>query len=192
MSIKFVRPLLLVGAASVLAACGGFGLGQVDESYKDAEAGKALQVPAELDAPTRQDAMRVPEATGAAGDVSDAPVGTLPIDADDPQSRLKMRMTPDEAFAKVVEALEQAQIAKVGEIDREARRIAVGFDVTEERKRWWWKDGTRTDTLVRVVHVVEDSVGARVIIEEEDSELRIDDEYAQRVLSALRDRVTWE
>ena len=192
MSIKSWRPLALGCAIAVLSGCSWIGLGKIDESYRDAEVGKELQIPADLDSPQRQEAMRVPNISGTATEVSDKPVGSLPVDADDPQSRLKMRMTPDEAFAKVLEALEQAKIAKVGDVDREARRVAVGFDVTEERKRWWWKDGVRTDTLIRVVHVVDDSVGSRVIVEEEDSELRIDDEYAQRVLSALRDRVTWE
>jgi hypothetical protein len=176
----------------LLGGCGLFGGGDRRESYLDADAGKPLQVPAELDAPDRRDSTRVPEIAGEVVDISEAPTAALPVDADDPQSRIKMRMTPDEAFAKVREALEQAQIATVGEADAESRRVTLEFNVTEERKRWWWKDGTHTNTIRRVAHVVDDAVGSRVIIEEEGSELRIDDEYAQRMLSALRDRVTWE
>ena len=39
--------------------------------------------------------------------VPDAPVASLLVDADDPQSRLKVRLSPDETFAQVVAALEQ-------------------------------------------------------------------------------------
>ncbi len=178
--------------ATVLGGCGLFGGDKVRESYLDAGAGKPLQIPSDMDSPDRRESTRVPEIGGDVVEVSEAPVAALPVDADDPQSRIKMRMTPDEAFAKVLEALTQSQIAKVGEADSESRRVPLGFDVTEERKRWWWKDGTHTSTIMRVVHVIDDAVGSRVIIEEESSELRIDDEYAQRILSALRDRVTWE
>lgn len=178
--------------AVLLGGCGLFGGDKVRESYLDAEAGKPLQVPSDLNSPDRRESTRVPEIAGEIVEISEAPVAALPVDADDPQSRIKMRMTPDEAFAKVLEALEQSQIAKLGETDQEARRVSLGFDVTEERKRWWWKDGTHSSTITRVVHVIDDAVGSRVIIEEESSKLRIDDEYAQRILSALRDRVTWE
>ena len=92
----------------------------------------------------------------------------------------------------MVAALEQAQIAAIGETDREARRIELRFEKTEERKRWWWKDGTRVSTIRRSAHVVEDALGSRIVIEDGDSGVRIDDEYAQRVLSALRDRIQWE
>lgn len=192
MPVSVFRPVALVVLASLVSACSWFGKGEVRESYLDAEAGKSLQVPAELDSPARRESMRVPEAAAAATPVSEAPVGTLPVDADDPQSRLKMRMAPSAAFDAVVAALTQAQIATVGEPDREDLRVELGFDVTEERKRWWWKDTTRTNTVRRVVHVLEDPVGSRVVIEEAEDGLRIDDEYAQRVLSALRDRVSWE
>lgn len=178
--------------AALLSGCGLFGGDKVRESYLDANAGKSLQVPPDLDSPDRRESTRVPEIAGEIIDVSEAPVAALPLDADDPQSRIKMRMTPDEAFAKVLEALEQAQIATLGETDQESRRVTLGFDVTEERKRWWWKNGTHTSTIRRVVHVIGDAAGSRVIVEEESSGLRIDDEYAQRILSALRDRVTWE
>ncbi len=178
--------------AALLGGCGLFGGEKVRESYLDADAGKSLQVPPDMDSPDRRESTRVPEIAGEVVEVSEAPVAALPVDADDPQSRIKMRMTPDEAFAKVLEALEQSQIAKLGEVDQQARRVSLGFDVSEERKRWWWKDGTHTSTITRVAHVIDDAVGSRVIIEEESSELRIDDEYAQRILSALRDRVTWE
>ena len=176
----------------LVGGCGLFGRGELRESYLDAEAGKSLQVPTGLDSPDRRDSTRVPEIAGDVVDVSEAPPAALPVDADDPQSRLKLRLSPDEAYTKVREALEQAQIATIGKSDASERRIALEFNVTEERKRWWWKDGTHTRTIVRVAHVVEDAIGSRVIVEEERSELRIDDEYAQRILSALRDRVTWE
>ncbi|MBK6727851.1 MAG: hypothetical protein IPG63_11395 [Xanthomonadales bacterium] len=192
MSSPNVRWLPLIPALVFFSGCGLFGRGGLHEAYLDAENGKTLQVPNALDAPDRRQSMMVPDAAGEAGSVSEAPLAGLPLDADDPQSRLKMRMPPDAAFAKVVEALTQAKIAKLGEVDATEHRITLGFDVTEERKRWWWKDGTRVNTILRVAHVVDDPVGARVIIEEEDDGLRIDDEYAQRVLSALRDRIQWE
>lgn len=47
-------------------------------------------------------------------------------------------------------------------------------------------------TIRRSAHVLEDAIGSRVVIEDGDSGVRIDDEYAQRVLSALRDRIKWE
>lgn len=192
MSISNLRRLTLISLFLGLSGCGLFGRGELRELYLDAEGGKALQVPSGLDTPDRRQSMIVPDASGTAGTQSEAPDAGLPVDAEDTQSRLKVRLAPDAAYAQVLEALTQAKIAKLGESDATERRIALGFDVTEERKRWWWKDGTRVNTVVRVAHVVEDPVGARVIVEEEDSGLRIDDEYAQRILSALRDRIQWE
>jgi hypothetical protein len=192
MSANVLRPLIVIAFACAASACSWFGKNEMRESYLDADPGKSLQVPPDLDSPARRESMRVPEVGGTAGNVSEAPVGGLPVDADDPQSRLKLRMAPDEAFDAVVAALTQAQIATIGEVDREARKVELGFDVTEEKKRWWWKDGTRTSTIRRYAHVIEDPIGSRVVVEEGDDGLRIDDEYAQRMLSALRDRISWE
>jgi hypothetical protein len=69
--------------------------------------------------------------------------------------------------------LEQAQIATIGKTDASARRIALElrFDVTEERKRWWWKDGTHTRTrFVRTAHVLDDAIGSRVIVIEDEQQ----------------------
>ncbi len=192
MSTILLRPLIAIGLLCTLAGCSWLGKGEMRESYLDAESGKTLAVPPSLDTPDRRDSMRVPEANGELVAVPEAPVAGLPLDADDPQSRLKVRATPEETFQQVIAALEQAQIATIGETDREARRIELRFEVTEERKRWWGKDGTRVSTIRRSAHVVEDAVGSRVVIEDGDSGVRIDDEYAQRVLSALRDRIKWE
>ncbi|HWT14261.1 MAG TPA: hypothetical protein VN581_00660 [Patescibacteria group bacterium] len=192
MSSPFLRLWVLAGFSLALAGCGLFGKNEMRERYLDAESGKSLEVPPGLDAPDRRESMRVPDADGELVAVSEAPVDSLPVDADDPQSRLKVRMAPEQTFDKVLAALEQAQIATVGDTDRAELRVELGFQVTEENKRWWWKDGTRTNTIRRTVHVVEDAVGSRVVIEEGDSGVRIDDEYAQRVLSALRDRINWE
>ena len=192
MSTIHLRPLVMTGLLLALAGCSWFGRGEHRERYLDADSGKTLVVPAELDTPDRRESMRVPEANGELVAVAEAPVAGLPLDADDPQSRLKVRQSPDEAFAQVVAALEQSQIATMGESDREARRIELRFEKTEEKKRWWWKDGTRVSTIRRSAHVVADAVGSRIVIEDGNSGVRIDDEYAQRVLSALRDRIQWE
>lgn len=192
MSTIHLRPLIMAGLLCTLAGCSWFGKGELRERYLDAESGKTLAVPPNLDTPDRRESMRVPDANGELVAVPEAPVAGLPLDADDPQSRLKVRLSPDETFQQVVAALEQAQIATLGDSDREARRIELRFEVTEERKRWWWKDGTRVSTIRRSAHVLEDPVGSRVVVEDGDSGVRIDDEYAQRVLSALRDRIKWE
>ena len=192
MSTPHLRPLVLAALLLSVAGCSWFGKGELRERYLDAESGKSLAIPSELDAPDRRESMRVPEIEGELVAVSEAPVSGLPLDADDPQSRLKVRGTPDEVFQQVVAALEQAQIATIGDKDDAARRIELRFEKTEERKRWWWKDGTRVSTIRRSAHVVEDPVGSRVVVEDGDSGVRIDDEYAQRVLSALRDRIQWE
>lgn len=192
MSKTVMRGLIFSGMALTVAGCSWFGRGEVHERYLDAQSGKSLEIPSDLDSPARRESMRVPEANGELQAVSEAPGGSLPVDADDPQSRIKMRLAPDEAFDQVAKALEQAQIAKVNDVDREARRVELGFEVTEEQKRWWWKDGVKTRTVRRSAHVLEDAVGSRVVIEEGDTGVRIDDEYAQRMLSALRDRVSWE
>jgi hypothetical protein len=183
---------VLSGVLLALAGCSWLGKGEFRERYLDAESGKTLAIPADLDTPDRRESMRVPDANGELVAVPDAPVASLLVDADDPQSRLKVRLSPDETFAQVVAALEQAQIATMGDTDQEARRIELRFEKTEEQKRWWWKDGTRVSTIRRSAHVVEDAVGSRVVIEDGNSGVRIDDEYAQRVLSALRDRIQWE
>ena len=192
MSTIHLRPLIMAGLLCTLAGCSWFGKGELRERYLDAESGKTLAVPPNLDTPDRRESMRVPDANGELVAVPEAPVAGLPLDADDPQSRLKVQLSPDETFQQVVAALEQAQIATLGDSDREARRIELRFEVTEERKRWWWKDGTRVSTIRRSAHVLEDPVGSRVVVEDGDSGVRIDDEYAQRVLSALRDRIKWE
>ncbi len=192
MSKFFPRPLVLAAIVVAMSGCSLFGKGKMHERYLDAESGKSLEVPAELDTPARRDSMRVPEARGELVAVAEAPVDSLPVDADDPQSRLKVRMSPAETFDKVLAALEQAQIAMLGETERNELRVELRFEVSEERKRWWWKDGTQTRTIRRSVHVLEDAVGSRIVIEDGNSGIRIDDEYAQRVLSALRDRINWE
>jgi hypothetical protein len=192
MSTIHLRPFVLSGVLLALAGCSWLGKGEFRERYLDAESGKTLAIPADLDTPDRRESMRVPDANGELVAVPDAPVASLLVDADDPQSRLKVRLSPDETFAQVVAALEQAQIATMGDTDQEARRIELRFEKTEEQKRWWWKDGTRVSTIRRSAHVVEDAVGSRVVIEDGNSSVRIDDEYAQRVLSALRDRIQWE
>jgi hypothetical protein len=192
MSFHFPRLFVVTGLLLSLSACSWLGKGERRERYLDAEPGKDLQVPPSLDVPDRRDSMRVPEAGGELVAVSEAPVAGLPLDADDPQSRLKVRGAPDDVFQQILVALEQAQIASIGDVDAVGRRIALRFEKTEERKRWWSKDGTRVKTIIRSAHVVEDPVGSRVVVEEDDSGVRIDDEYAQRVLSALRDRIQWE
>ena len=185
-------PLVLAVFAVTLSGCGLFGKGKMHERYLDAESGKSLTVPPDLDSPARRESMLVPEATGALVEVSEAPADSLPVDADDPQSRLKVRMSPAETFDKVLAALEQAQIATIGDAERDEHRVDLRFEVTEERKRWWWKDGTHTNTIRRTVHVLDDAIGSRIVIEDGSSGVRIDDEYAQRALSALRDRINWE
>ncbi len=192
MSTIHLRPFLLSGVLLALAGCSWLGKGEFRERYLDAESGKTLAIPADLDTPDRRESMRVPDANGELVAVPDAPVASLLVDADAPPSRLKVRLSPDETFAQVVAALEQAQIATMGDADREARRIELRFEKTEEQKRWWWKDGTRVSTIRRSAHVVEDPVGSRVVVEDGNSGVRIDDEYAQRMLSALRDRIQWE
>lgn len=192
MSTIHLRPLIVAGLLCTLAGCSWFGKGEMRERYLDAESGKTLEVPPNLDTPDRRESMRVPDANGELVAVPEAPVAGLPLDADDPQSRLKVRSSPDDTFQQVVAALEQAQIATIGDSDREARRIELRFEITEERKRWWWKDGTRVSTIRRSAHVLEDPIGSRVVVEDGDSGVRIDDEYAQRMLSALRDRIKWE
>lgn len=133
MSTIHLRPLLLTGLLCALAGCSWFGKGELRERYLDAESGKTLEVPPSLDTPDRRESMRVPDADGELVAVPEAPVAGLPMDADDPQSRLKVRLSPQETFQQVVAALEQAQIATIGDTDRDALRIELRFEITEEK-----------------------------------------------------------
>ncbi len=189
-----IRPfvVLLTGLTLVMSGCGWFGKDNLREPYIDAKSGQSLTIPEGVDPPDRRDSMRIPEANAELREVSEAPAASLPIDADDPQSRLKVRALPVETFANVVDALQKAKIGELGERDDKSLRIEVRFEKSEELKRWWWKDGTRITSIRRTAHVLEDEIGSRVVIEDGDSGVRIDDEYAQRVLGALRDRIKWE
>ena len=55
MSKFFPRPLVLAAIVVAMSGCSLFGKGKMHERYLDAESGKALEVPAELDTPARRD-----------------------------------------------------------------------------------------------------------------------------------------
>jgi uncharacterized lipoprotein len=172
----------------LLAGCGLFSRDK-KEAYLQAQQGKSLDVPADLDSPGRRDVMMVPEGSTSQDGMSEKPVSEIRSSAAEVAEKLFVDADPAQAFERVRDALEQAQIGTLGAVDAAERTIAVRVEVETVDERWLRKDKVERQEFDRVAKVVADGAKSRVLVLSASGE-EVDDEASKKILSAVRERVT--
>lgn len=187
MKLLNVSRIVLLAGIFVVAGCGL--LPKRKEVYLTAEQGKTLAIPPDLDSPSRRDAMRVADAPAVSGPISDKPKSEVQATPDDIADKLFVDATPEICFQNVRDALEQAQIGVLGEIDSKARRIPITVDIQSTEKRRFRKDKVNKQSLHRVVVVLAEGTKSRVVVED-DQGRPVDDEASQRIIAVIREHVS--
>jgi uncharacterized lipoprotein len=172
----------------LLAGCGMFNRDR-KEAYLEAEQGKSLDVPADMDSPARRDVMQIPEGSVSSAGMSEKPVSEIRASEADVAEKLFVDAEPAQAFERVRDALEQAQIGTIGAVSAEARTIAIRVEVETVSDRWLRKDKVTREEFDRVAKVVADGAKSRVVVLSAAGE-EVDDEASKKILSAVRARVT--
>ncbi len=182
--------VLRVGMAVSLCALAGCGLFSRDrkEVYQEAQQGKELEIPPELDSPARRSVMLVPPGAVSQSGISEKPVSDVQAGAADITEQLFIDAAPTEAFERVRDAIEQAQVGTLGAIDPAARSIAINVEIETVEPRWLRKDKVNRRQLLRVVRVVADGAKSRVLVADGNG-TDVDDEGSKKVLLAIRERV---
>jgi hypothetical protein len=170
-----------------LAGCGWFSR-ERKEVYQEAQQGKALEIPPELDSPARRSVMQVPPGPVSQEGISEKPVSDVQAGAADITEQLFIDASPGEAFERVRDALEQAQIGTLGAIDADRRTITITVEIETIEPRWLRKDKVNRRQLLRVVRVVADGAKSRVLVADGNGN-DVDDEGSKKVLLAVRERV---
>lgn len=178
----------LLSTMCVLAGCGIF-KGERKEAYLEAQQGSALEVPNDLDSPARRDVMQIPAGDLSQAGMAEKPVSDIAAVKADVAEKLFVDAEPAQAFERVRDALEQAQVGTIGKVDAEARTIAVRVEVETVHDRWLRKDKVTREEFDRVAKVVADGAKSRVLVLSGSGE-EVDDEASKKILSAVRERVT--
>lgn len=186
MKLSSVVRFLLLAGMLLVAGCGL--LPKRKEVYLKAEQGKTLAIPPDLDSPSRRDAMRVADAPAVGAPISDKPKSEVQPTPDDIADKLFVDATPEVCFQNVRDALEQAQIGVLGEIDSNARRIPITVDIQSTKKRRFRKDKVNKQSLHRVVVVLTEGTKSRVVVEDDQGHL-VDDEASKRIIAVIREHV---
>jgi uncharacterized lipoprotein len=187
------RPLAVAALALALGGCSMFG---VRSDYELARETRPLEIPPELDAPVQSGTMRVPEVGNGAG-ASAAPVSTAPsaIPAGK-ESLLAVADGVSGTWRRVGLALERSGVAEITARDEVAATYTVSGTTTAARKaeggffkRLFSREEAGAPVpAVRVVRVVADGAGSVVRIEDEQGQA-VDDEFARRLVAAIRQRL---
>jgi len=185
--LNVVRVVLLLSLAG-LAGCGLFSR-ERKEVYLQAEQGKTLDIPPDMDSPMRRNVMQIPSGTTSTEGVSEKPVSSIEGRSGEISEKLFINAGPDEAFERVRDALEQAQVGTLGKIDPANRTIAVKVEIESVEVRWLLRDRVKRRQLLRVARVVADGAKSRVLVADGNGE-DVDDEGSKKILLAVRERVT--
>ncbi|MDZ4814138.1 MAG: hypothetical protein SGI99_16245 [Pseudomonadota bacterium] len=185
--LKVLRVALLLSLCT-LAGCGLFSR-ERKEAYLVAEQGKPLEIPPDLHSPARRDVMLVSSGATSQAGMSEKPVSDIRATSSEVAEKLFIDTDPAQAFERVRDALEQAQIGTLGAVDASSRTIAVRVEVETVNTRWLRKDKVSREEFDRVAQVVADGAKSRVLVLGVTGE-EVDDEASKKILSALRERLT--
>lgn len=185
--LKVLRVALLLSLCA-LAGCGLFSR-ERKEAYLVAEQGKPLEIPPDLNSPARRDVMLVSSGATSQAGMSEKPVSDIRATSSEVAEKLFIDTDPAQAFERVRDALEQAQIGTLGAVDATSRTIAVRVEVETVNTRWLRKDKVSRAEFDRVAQVVADGAKSRVLVLSVTGE-EVDDEASKKILSALRERLT--
>lgn len=179
--------------AIVLGGCSMFG---VRSDYEQARETRPLEIPPELDAPAQSGTMRVPEVAGAPSALASAPSGVPSAIPAGEATSLAIADGVAGAWRRVGLALERSGVATVGARDESAGTYTVSGTTTIAKaaeggflKRLFSRDEAGSPVEVtRVVRIVADGAGSVVRVEDEQGQAA-DDEFARRVIEAIRQRL---
>lgn len=189
------RSTLRLPAAAILAVVlGGCSMFGVRSDYEQARETRPLEIPPELDAPAQSGTMRVPDVAGAPSAPAPSSVPSA-IPAGEATS-LAIADGVAGAWRRVGLALERSGVATVGARDETAATYTVSGTATIAKpaeggfiKRLFSRDEAGTPVEVtRVVRIVADGAGSVVRVEDEQGQ-QADDEFARRVIEAIRQRL---
>ncbi len=197
--------LLLVAAT---LAAGGCGFLKKKSSYERARDGRSLEIPPDLEAPSTASALTIPSPGTAAGSQAiDAtvPAAGEPAPASAPASAppsvvagedatLRLTDSPAGAYRRVALALERSQVGEILARDESAATVTVRGTTTRKRdeggllKRMFTREKSESATVEHVVRVVPQGEGSEVRVEDAEGKAQ-DDEFARRIISALKQRL---
>jgi hypothetical protein len=184
--LKLLKVGLLL-ALCLLAGCGLFNRDR-KEAYLEAEKGKSLEVPADLNSPAHRDVMQIPEGSVSQEGMSEKPVSEIRASSTEVAEKLFVDAEPTQAFERVRDALEQAQVGTIGTVSTADRTIAIRVEVETVSSRWLLKDKVTRQEFDRVAKVVADGAKSRVLVLSASGD-EVDDEASKKILSAVRERV---
>lgn len=187
MKQKNLLRALLILSVFATAGCGMFS-GERKEAYLQAGSGKSLEIPPDLNSPARRDVMQIPPGAASQEGISEKPVSEIRSTGFEGAEKLFVDAEPAQAFERVRDALEQAQIGTLGASDAANGTIAIRVEVETVKDRWLRKDKVTRAQFDRVAKVVADGAKSRVVVlTPEGSE--IDDDASKKILSSLRARL---
>jgi hypothetical protein len=184
--LKLLKVGLLL-ALCLLAGCGLFNRDR-KEAYLEAEKGKSLEVPPDLNSPAHRDVMQIPEGSVSQEGMSEKPVSEIRASSTEVAEKLFVDAEPTQAFERVRDALEQAQVGTIGTVSAADRTIAIRVEVETVNSRWLLKDKVTRQEFDRVAKVVADGAKSRVLVLSASGD-EVDDEASKKILSAVRERV---
>lgn len=191
------RPTMRLTAAAILAVLlGGCSMFGVRSDYEQARETRPLEIPPELDAPAQSGTMRVPDVAGAPSAPATAPTAVPSAIPVGEATSLAIADGVAGAWRRVGLALERSGVATVGARDESAATYTVSGTATIAKapeggfiKRLFSRDEAGSPVEVtRVVRIVADGAGSVVRVEDEQGQAA-DDEFARRVLEAIRQRL---
>jgi len=197
MSIRTTFRVVLL--ATVVLAAGGCSFFGKKSSYEQAQASRPLEVPPDLDTPSTGGSLSIPEGgTGATSD--DGSLAAVPSEAPaeivaGEDSSMSLADSPAGAWRRVGMALERSQVGEITARDESTATFTLNGTsrVTAQDDRGFFKklftsEKSESAEVTRIVRIRADGDGSRVTVEDEGGQAA-GDEFARRIISALKQRL---
>jgi uncharacterized lipoprotein len=204
MSQIILRRALTIAAVSLALATSGCGFMRADRTgYQSSRETRPLEVPPDLDSPPTGSELTIPGSGTAA---AARPATATPPPSAAPQSdgatarpayvgtetSLLLSDESSSAWKRVALALERAGVMTVVGRDESAGTVTLKQDTVKKEggfiKRMFGRDGTKTDSVTRVVRISAEGAGSRVEVQDESGR-RIEDESAREIIAAIKQRL---
>jgi uncharacterized lipoprotein len=190
MMVKFrISTVLLVVVVTALSGCSIFGK---KSSYDTARETRPLEVPPDLDSPSTAGAMVVPDQGSVGGASPDSAPQAIYAGA---ESSLRVSDAATGVWRRVGLALERSGVGKLDGRDESAGTYTLSGTSQASTKpggnfvsRMFKRDKAESVAVTRVVRVKADGEGSLIQVEDESGS-PVDDEFARRLIAAIKQRL---
>ncbi|AVP96868.1 hypothetical protein C7S18_06490 [Ahniella affigens] len=179
--------LILALSLTAISGCSWLKNEERHQRYLETGAGRALEVPPELDSPAHRNDLEVPPGDLNREVLNTQPPGGIEVLAGSVDGGVKIDLPPPDAFDEIKSALQAAEVGKIQSANAAKLTLQVAVITRTEKKRWFRKDKIEEIETVRTLHVDANGTGSVVTVSNESGSLTEDD-AAAKLLGVVRDR----